>query len=78
MARERLGHRRHGIRVEGYRVDPAVGEESSEVGLFAWDDIPWDRLAFPSVLWALRHWSEVRHLPDFVPFGNPPDDHGAR
>lgn len=56
----------------------AAGEESSEVGLFAFDDIPWDQLAFPSVVWALRHWNEVRHLPDFVPFGNPPDDHGAR
>ena len=56
----------------------APGDESLEVALFAWDDIPWDSLAFPSVLWALRHWREVRDLARFAPFGNPPDDHGAR
>jgi ADP-ribose pyrophosphatase YjhB (NUDIX family) len=32
----------------------AVGPESLEVGLFAWDDIPWRRLAFPTVVWALE------------------------
>jgi ADP-ribose pyrophosphatase YjhB (NUDIX family) len=58
--------------------DFAPGEESLEVGLFGWEEIPWDRLAFPSVLWALRHWYEVRNLETFIPFGNPPDDHGAR
>lgn len=58
--------------------DFAAGEESLEVGLFAWEEIPWDRLAFPSVLWSLRHWHEVRHLESFIPFGNPADDHGAR
>lgn len=31
----------------------AAGEESEEVGLFKWDEIPWDDLAFPSVRWAL-------------------------
>lgn len=38
----------------------AIGptEESSEVGLFAWDDIPWHDIAFPSVCWALGHWRE--------------------
>lgn len=33
----------------------AAGEESLEVGLFAWSEIPWDDLAFPSVYWALHH-----------------------
>lgn len=33
-----------------------AGEESLEVDLFAWDDIPWDELAFPSVRWALEHY----------------------
>lgn len=33
----------------------APGEESEEVGLFEWDQIPWDDLAFPSVRWALDH-----------------------
>lgn len=33
-------------------LDP--GPESLEAGLFAWDDIPWDELAFPSVAWSLE------------------------
>ena len=39
-------------------TDPAIsaGPESLDVGLFAWADIPWDELAFPSVRWALRHF----------------------
>jgi len=39
-------------------TDPNVsaGDETLEVGLFHWDDIPWDDLAFSSVKWALeRH-----------------------
>ena len=32
--------------------------ESSDVALFAWDDIPWDDLAFPSVIWALQRFRE--------------------
>ena len=38
--------------------DVAAGEESLEVRLFAWDEIPWDDLAFPSVHWSLRHYRE--------------------
>ncbi len=34
--------------------DFAPSAESSHVALFAWDDIPWDDLAFPSVVWALE------------------------
>lgn len=56
----------------------AAGPESSDVGLYAWDDIPWDSLAFPSVLWALRQYHQVRGLASFVPFGNPPDDTVSR
>lgn len=33
-------------------------EESLEVDLFAWDDIPWDELAFPAVRWALEHYRD--------------------
>ena len=40
--------------------DIAVGPESAEVALFAWDDIPWDNLAFPSVYWALQHYRETK------------------
>ncbi|HWK46148.1 MAG TPA: NUDIX hydrolase [Stellaceae bacterium] len=36
----------------------APGPESLEVELFAWDDIPWHDLAFPSVHWALDHYRE--------------------
>ena len=32
-----------------------VGEESLDVRVFAWDAIPWDELAFPTVVWALHH-----------------------
>jgi ADP-ribose pyrophosphatase YjhB (NUDIX family) len=32
------------------------GAESAEVSLFAWDRIPWEQLAFPSVTWALRQF----------------------
>jgi len=34
--------------------DIAAGDESLEVGLFDWDEIPWDELAFPTVKWALH------------------------
>ena len=32
--------------------------ESSEARLFAWGEIPWNDLAFPSVNWALRRYAE--------------------
>lgn len=32
----------------------AAGHETAEAALFAWDDIPWDEMAFPSVVWALN------------------------
>jgi ADP-ribose pyrophosphatase YjhB (NUDIX family) len=54
-------------------VGPASpGPESLEVGLFAWEEIPWKELAFPSVKWALEHWRDSRHKPVFAPYGNPP------
>ncbi|MFZ5610196.1 MAG: NUDIX domain-containing protein [Pseudomonadota bacterium] len=51
----------------------AAGPESAEVALFAWEDIPWDTLAFPSVHWALAQARSVWHAADFAPFANPPD-----
>ena len=35
---------------------PDVDEDRirQEVALFAWPDIPWPELAFPSVIWALK------------------------
>lgn len=43
----------------------AAGPESEAVALFAWDEIPWEELAFPSVRWALEAWraSAGRALP---------------
>lgn len=49
----------------------SAGPESREVGLFAWDEIPWDDVAFPSVHWALGHWRETRDQKAFAPFSEP-------
>ncbi|MHB1004576.1 MAG: NUDIX hydrolase [Chloroflexota bacterium] len=35
------------------------GSETLEVALFAPDEIPWERLAFPTVVAALRDWVEL-------------------
>jgi hypothetical protein len=50
-------------------LDPSVaaGPESLEVGLFAWDDVPWDELAFPTVRWALRYFHDTRGQTPLVP-----------
>ncbi|WP_424814276.1 NUDIX domain-containing protein [Roseococcus sp. YIM B11640] len=48
----------------------AAGPESLEVRFFAWGDIPWDEIAFPSARWALKAWSEGSPLIA----GNPPQD----
>lgn len=50
-----------------------VGEESLESKLFAWDEIPWDQLAFPTVRWALRDFERTRGKQGFPPCGNPRD-----
>jgi ADP-ribose pyrophosphatase YjhB (NUDIX family) len=52
----------------------AAGPESAEVRLFAWEEIPWPDLAFPSVRWALAAWREGADAPLGAPAGNPPDD----
>ena len=52
----------------------AAGPESLESKLFAWDEIPWSELAFPSVKWALEHYSQSKDQPVFAPFGNPPGE----
>ncbi len=57
----------------GHLASPgiAAGPESQEVRLFAWDEIPWGELAFPSVKWALDHFREVEGKSGFAPFVNP-------
>jgi len=52
----------------------APGVESLEVKLFAWDEIPWADLAFPSVHWVLRAWREAGDGPLGPPRTNPPED----
>jgi ADP-ribose pyrophosphatase YjhB (NUDIX family) len=54
----------------------AAGPESEEVGFFAFDEIPWKDLAFPSVHWALGHDREVTGRTGFAPFVNPPGELG--
>lgn len=56
--------------------DIEAGVESLEVGLFDWDEIPWDDIAFPSVHWALSHFREVEGQAVFAPRTNPPGDVG--
>ena len=51
-----------------------VGEESLEVDLFEWDNIPWEDLAFPTVKWALEAWKQMPAGPIGAPAGNPPED----
>ena len=51
-----------------------AGVESLEVRMFAWEEIPWDLIAFPTVHWALHAWRELGAAPLGVPAGNPADD----
>jgi ADP-ribose pyrophosphatase YjhB (NUDIX family) len=49
--------------------DFAAGDETLDAALFAWDDIPWEELAFPSVTWALKTWAGgVDGMPDLNAF----------
>lgn len=54
----------------------AAGEETLELDLYDWKDIPWDDLAFPSVKWALDHWREIADDEIWPPFSNPPLEDG--
>jgi ADP-ribose pyrophosphatase YjhB (NUDIX family) len=59
-------------------LDPEVkpGPESVEVGLFDWEEIPWEEIAFPSARWALRAFRDTEALADFAPLTNPPGEFG--
>ncbi len=52
----------------------AAGPESREVRFFAWKEIPWEEIAFPSVRWALQHWRQTAGAPLGAPALNPPED----
>lgn len=49
----------HRARLTAPEFEP--GPESSEVALFAWEEIPWDALAFPSIPWALKQYRADAH-----------------
>lgn len=49
----------------------APGPESTDVGLFGQEAIPWEELAFPSVVWALTHERTAAAVQTFAPFSNP-------
>jgi ADP-ribose pyrophosphatase YjhB (NUDIX family) len=36
----------------------SAGVETLELGLFAWEEIPWEEIAFPSVKWVLDLWRD--------------------
>ncbi|HTJ90125.1 MAG TPA: NUDIX hydrolase [Acidocella sp.] len=36
--------------------DFRAGHETLEARLFAWEEIPWPEIAFPSVIWTLQTW----------------------
>jgi ADP-ribose pyrophosphatase YjhB (NUDIX family) len=57
-------------------ADVSAGEESLEVQLFRWAEIPWDDIAFPSVSWALNHYAELEDTTNFIPRTNPPGEFG--
>ena len=52
----------------------SAGPESQEVALFAWEDIPWNDIAFPSVHWALNAWRQGGDGSLGIPAGNPRED----
>jgi ADP-ribose pyrophosphatase YjhB (NUDIX family) len=75
----RIGHVHLIYRARLPGAELAPGPESAEASLFAWPEIPWRRLAFPSVLWSLRRFDEVRGQTSFPPARNPgPDAAGWR
>ncbi|MFM8801215.1 MAG: NUDIX hydrolase [Tagaea sp.] len=45
----------------------AAGAESLDAALYAWDEIPWDDIAFPTVRWALEDWRATRGEHAVVP-----------
>jgi ADP-ribose pyrophosphatase YjhB (NUDIX family) len=55
-------------------VEP--GPESEAVRLFAWDEIPWPDIAFPSVVWALGHYREALAGGGAAARVNPPGETG--
>lgn len=55
--------------------DIAPGVESEAVALLDWADIPWEQLAFPTVVWALADFHDARSKTEFATYTNPAGDH---
>jgi ADP-ribose pyrophosphatase YjhB (NUDIX family) len=53
-----------------------AGPESTEVGLFPWQAIPWNEIAFPSVRWALNHFRTGARRGHYPVQANPPGELG--
>jgi ADP-ribose pyrophosphatase YjhB (NUDIX family) len=70
----RIGQVQIMYRARLLNADIAPGIESEEVALLDWADIPWDQLAFPTVVWALAHFHETRGKADFATYSNPTGD----
>lgn len=51
-----------------------AGIESLDVRLFGWGALPWDEIAFPSVLWSLDAWRRAGTGPLGAPVTNPAAD----
>lgn len=45
----------------------AAGAESLDAALYAWDEIPWAEIAFPSVHWALEDWRATKDQESVAP-----------
>lgn len=72
VARISQVHLFYKARLEGGQC--GVGEETAEVALVRYDEIPWEEIAFPSVEWALERYAEVRGTDRFAPFLFPEGD----
>lgn len=56
----------------------SAGDESLDVALYEWAEIPWNQLAFPSVHWGLKQHHSVLGKAEFAPFANPDGEVGDR
>ena len=70
----RIGQVQIMYRARLVNADVAAGVESEEVALLDFADIPWEQLAFPTVVWALAHFHDSRGKTDFAPYSNPTGD----
>ena len=70
----RIGQVQIMYRARLVNADIAAGIESEEVALVDWADIPWEQLAFPTVVWALAHFHDSRDKTEFATYSNPTGD----